>query len=357
MEKSAFDDYFGVLDKAGDRTRSILYAFIIIYITVLVYAISAFAYPMRQFNFDAELRRVECLYAPDMKGCDDKEISEFVRNAKQDPRLKDSIQENFWEHRLGLIYDESVAQRTFKLPFFGLEIDEDLLWWVFPSIGIIGYFIIWLVLARSVAMFTFLLDRNQTDPARLRLIQSTAVITTPLNPEPGDITPSFQLLWRFVAVLVLFIPVIVSLLGISAQTNFIPAFVWPGSEARFLDRGINTWLLVKLGLQTLAMLLQLALFGKLFALGRRFGREQRRVDRLLVELERNARRSADDSLRRSMAAQNQVAIGVNPIITALMIVSGLASVLAIRAKANGHPFTGPTGHGAWPGGRRGRPLR
>ena len=50
VEKSEFDDYFSVLEKASDRTRSVLYVFIIVYIAVLLYSLNAFAYPARQFN-------------------------------------------------------------------------------------------------------------------------------------------------------------------------------------------------------------------------------------------------------------------------------------------------------------------
>jgi hypothetical protein len=51
MDKADFDDYFKVLDKAGDRVRSVLYAFIIINVALLMYGVN-FVYPARQFIFD-----------------------------------------------------------------------------------------------------------------------------------------------------------------------------------------------------------------------------------------------------------------------------------------------------------------
>jgi hypothetical protein len=45
MEKSEFDDYFAVLGKASDQTRSVLYVFIIVYIAMLLYGLNAFVIP------------------------------------------------------------------------------------------------------------------------------------------------------------------------------------------------------------------------------------------------------------------------------------------------------------------------
>ena len=52
MDGAEFTDYFAVLDKATDRVRSVVYAFIVVAITMLFYGINVFAYPSAQYTFD-----------------------------------------------------------------------------------------------------------------------------------------------------------------------------------------------------------------------------------------------------------------------------------------------------------------
>jgi hypothetical protein len=140
VEKPEFDDYFAVLDKASDRTRSVLYVFIIVYIAVLLYGLNAFAYPARQFTYDNVSLQARCRYNPEYNKC--AQVMNVLSSAKQPPQLEETIEKNLWGHQLQLFYDDSVAVRTFKFPIFGLETDRDLLWLIFPLVGIIGYYIV-----------------------------------------------------------------------------------------------------------------------------------------------------------------------------------------------------------------------
>jgi hypothetical protein len=133
-------------------------------------------------------------------------------------------------------------------------------------------------------MFRFLLDRNRADAARLRLIQSTLIITTPLSSELGEVSPFYQLIWRFIAVLVFAIPIIVSLLTIADQTNAIAVFIRRVPNEEFMKEPTYAFL-TRLTFEILIVLLQLGLFGKLIALGRRFGRDQSEASRLIAVLE------------------------------------------------------------------------
>lgn len=66
--------------------------------------------------------------------------------------------------------------------------------------------------------------------------------------------------------------VVISLLTISGQIKTIPAIRDCSGEE--LRRGLTDASLAKLVIQGLTLVLQLALFGKLIALARRFGRDQ-----------------------------------------------------------------------------------
>ncbi len=282
MEKAEFDDYFAVLDKASDRARSVIYVFIIVYIAVLLYGLNAFAYPARQYTYDNMNLQVRCRYHRDDSECNS--LKKLLSTAERSPQLDDAIEKNLWSHELQLFYDDSVAVRTFKFPIFGLETDRDLLWLIFPFIGMIGYYIVWLVLGRLATTFRFLLNSNQSDPVRLRLIQSIVVITTPLNPEHGEMSPFYQVVWRTLASLVFVIPVIVTLLTIADQTNAIPTLILHRKgEHLFEDSTIPA--IVRVMFDALVLLLQLGLFSELIALGRRFGRDQRETERLIGALE------------------------------------------------------------------------
>ena len=48
MDKSEFDDYFAELGKTGDRAQSVLYVFIVVYIAMLLYGLTAFTVTSRR---------------------------------------------------------------------------------------------------------------------------------------------------------------------------------------------------------------------------------------------------------------------------------------------------------------------
>ena len=284
MEKAEFDDYFAVLDKSADRARSVVYAFIIVHIAVLLYGVYAFAYPARQFTFDVVNLQIRCFYQPDDPKCGDYVTPDFPTSALGPPDLRQAIGQSFRDHLLTLFYDESVAGRTFKFPLFGLETDRDLLWLIFPLIGIIGYYIVWLALGRLASLLRFLIGRNQTDPIRLRLILAILVITTPLNTETEEITPLFQFIWRALAILVFAIPIIVIVLMMLDQTNAIAAFVRQVPHEVFL-KNRSPGVFAQLICEALVLLTQAGLFRNLIALAISFGRDQTQAQRLIAALE------------------------------------------------------------------------
>jgi hypothetical protein len=273
MEKQEFDDYFKVLDKGSDRVRSVLYAFIIINVALFMYGVNVFTYPAQQYTFDEVNLQVRCRYQqPEPAKCDS--VKGALARVAENPRLMGKIEEAFWGHQLNLFYDNSVALRTFKAPILGLETDRDLLWMIFPLVGMVGYYIVWLALVRLSSAFRFLLERNRNDAMRLRLIQAALVISAPLNNEGGgDIPPFFQMLWRLIAIVVFAIPVIVTLLMIADQTNAIAVFIHQVEGQQFLLHPSRPFL-AKLAFEALFLVFELGLFGKLMELGVRFGRDQ-----------------------------------------------------------------------------------
>jgi hypothetical protein len=281
MDKSEFDDYFAELGKASDRAQSVLYVFIVVYIAMLLYGLTVFVYPAWQLLYDQANLQARCRYQSEDLKCSS--LKEFVANAKLPPQLQKTMEDNFWSHQLQLFYDRSVNDRTFKFPILGWETDRDFFWLIFPLIGMISYYIVWLALSRLAGMFRFLLDRNRSDAVRLRLIGSTLMLTTPLSGEHPEITPFYQAIWRMLTAIVFFLPIFITLLAISDLTNAIPAIRdWKGME--FLNgwTGIS---LIKLGFEVLTLMLQVALFIKLITLARRFGRDQTEAGHLIAMLE------------------------------------------------------------------------
>jgi hypothetical protein len=111
------------------------------------------------------------------------------------------------------------------------------------------------------------------------------VITTPLNTErSSEMAPFFQVIWRVLALLVLAIPIIITLLTIADQTNFIAAVIRQ-VEGEHLMKDPTIVFQVKLAFQILVLLLQIALLSNLVILGVRFGRDQSEAGRLVMSLE------------------------------------------------------------------------
>ena len=285
MEKSEFDDYFAVLGKASDQTRSVLYVFIIVYIAMLLYGLNAFVYPTGQFIYNQLNLHARCLYHPEGAKCETPEIKSFLAGSKLPPPPEENLERSLWSHQLEHFYDNSAALRTFKFPILGWETDMEFHWLIFPLIGMISYYILGLAFSRTIEMFRFLLNRNRTDAVRLRLIQSTVVITTPLGGEHSEHMLIYRATWQVLALFVLAIPIIISLLTISDLTNAIPAI---RDGATFLDRWTAaslTKLAAELTFQVITVAVQLALFGGLVKLGLRFGRYQKETRHLIAALE------------------------------------------------------------------------
>jgi hypothetical protein len=286
MTDKEFDAYFSRLDKASDSTRSIIYVFIIVYIAVLLYALNAFVYPVRQYNYDDILLRVECRYDRASKQCE--QFKQFLDKVGIPPTLKDDVEKDLWKHELQLFYDDSVSVRTFQFPVFGITTDRDLLWIIFPLMAVIAYLIIWLALERLVATFIFIMNRNKNDPVRLRLILSTLMLTSPLN---AEVNLFFQIVWYATTLFIFSIPIIVCVLTIADQLDISALF--RGGRLNF------DWqsppFIIRFMAQVVFLVLQVALLAKLVTVSKGFGRNQREAQRLVANLENTPRYSIFDS--------------------------------------------------------------
>ena len=280
MDKPQFDDCFKAFDKATDRVRSVVYVFIVVYIAMLFYAIAAFAYPERQFLYDAASHQARCFYdgPTSHKSCDD--VKAALADLKEAPAGNTEIQRSLWTHKIQLFYDNSVALRTFKFPILGLETDRDLLWAIFPLIGLIGYCIVWSALNQMAMMFEFLVDENKGDPMRIRLVQWSLMITTPLRTGAGGLTPVYQMLWQTLALFVFFIPIVVSALILADQTNLIPTL--RGLPDQHFMSNLDGLAELRLSLGMALLLLQLGLFLKLVQRCVSFGTVQYQADRIVT---------------------------------------------------------------------------
>ncbi|HEY0184466.1 MAG TPA: hypothetical protein VGC09_16805 [Rhodopila sp.] len=283
MEKGEFDDAFKVLDKASDRLRSVIYVFIIVYMAMLLYGLSAFLYPARQYAYEDLSMKARCFYA-NFPGAVCQSLKQDIDAHKITPPMTSDISLSLWEHQLQNLFDDSVKTRTFSFPIFGLETDRDLLWVLFPLVGIIGYYIVLLALGSALRLFHCLVETNADSAFRLRMIQSTLVITTPLETtgpgrplRRGDLDPLLKALWRVLALGVCFIPIFVSVLMVVDQTNVIAAWIRrvPGEAAL---KHPSAPFLLQLVVEAILIMVELRLFVAVTQMGRLFGACQTDVE-------------------------------------------------------------------------------
>ena len=288
MEDAEFADYFKVLDKASDRLRKVIYVFIVVYVAMLLYGISAFLYPAGQYAYDDLHLKARCAYAHyPGKVCQD--LKHDLDAHKITPEMSDDINFNLWEHQLANLYDNSVKTRTFSFPIFGLEIDRDLLWVLFPLVGTNGYYIVLLTLGSTLRLFSFLMQKYRRDGFRLRMIQSTLVITVPLEttkaqPRFGHIDPLLKSLWRVLAVGVLLMPIFLSALMIIDQTNVIAAW-WRSTPGEKVLKNHGFLFEVELAFEALLIVFELMLFWALIQVGKLFGEQQKEIAFLIEKAE------------------------------------------------------------------------
>ena len=307
MEKVEFDDYFKALDKASDRLRRVIYAYIIVSVAMLLYALSAFAYPAQQIAYDHLSQKASCFFS-NFSDANCKDAKEDFEDHKVAPSMKDDVNKVLWEHQLLNLYDDSVKNRSFSFPIFGLQTDRDLLWILFPLVGIIGYYIILLTLGSMIRLFVFLRDENLNDPFRLRLIQSTLVITTPLEASGGnagrrhgELGPFFRSLWRVLALVVCFIPIFISMLIVADQTNAIAHYIRQLQAEKFFDKP-STLFEVQLWVEAGLAIVEVVLFLALVQLGRLFGDFQKQLEAQIQSVEDQKDDRMDQSSTRALAA-------------------------------------------------------
>jgi hypothetical protein len=288
MDRDEFSEYFKVLDKVSERLRKVIYALIIVYVAMFLYGLSAFLYPSNQYAYDDLNKQVRCIYA-ESPAPECVELQKYIEEHKITPNMRSDIDVALWEHQLQDLYDDSVKNRFFSFPIFGLQTDRDLVWVLFPLVGIIGYYIMLLSLSSMVRLFHFLMDRNELDPFRLRLIQSTLVITVPLQDtkthrEFGDIDPVTKWMWKVLALLVLAIPILVSILMIVDQSNVLAVWLYrtPG-EGVFTK--FSAGFKIELATEVLLIALEATLAWSVIKAGLDFGKCQSKVATLIKRAE------------------------------------------------------------------------
>jgi hypothetical protein len=284
MSKEEFDAYYAALDKGSDRARSVIYVFIIVFTAILFYMLNSFVYPSRQYTFDTIREIASCRYdAQDRDLCAQDLGLATLQHLNLPPKLIDQIEQGLWQHELTLSYDDSVALRTFQFPIFGITTDRDLIWVIFPFIGILGYYIVWLSLAKVVTMFNHILAGNSADPVRLRLILSTQVLTAPMNNENAEVGGIFRPIWMAISVSVFFVPVITGAVALLDQVNGL-AVLREAAGAQFVFNWTPGFV-TRFVLEAVMLLFQILLLTELIRVARRFGRDQERAQALIAAAE------------------------------------------------------------------------
>jgi hypothetical protein len=233
MSKEDFAAYFSSLEKSSDRARSTIYIFTVVYIAVLFWALNL-VYPSRQIVFNTISKNVVSRYTePSGENCKTSKNPLCSQDHKITPQEQQGIQDiekGIWQNQLNSAYNDSLSLRTIQLPIFGLTTDRDFAWVIFPFLGILGYYLVWLALARVRSLFRFLFEQNHSEPTRLRLILSTQQLTSPFNDQSIEFSQFHQTIWKCLAASVFCIPILASVITIFDQTNVLAILrnkVWP----------------------------------------------------------------------------------------------------------------------------------
>jgi hypothetical protein len=211
------------LERNSSRTRAIYYVFAIIYVSITLYAVSAFIFSIpqermtriRTFVTDCQLRHKQDAHCEELSAALGKEMD---LSTETDP-VKDFDLTGL-KHRRDTYLDEIATGRKFTFPLFGVSVDEDYFWLMNSMIGVIIYFVLISALANEADLFCFMIDESGDDRTRLQIVLSTQVLSSPSDHRAN--TPrSYTLLKRILLRSVLLLPVAVGFLWILYSLHII----------------------------------------------------------------------------------------------------------------------------------------
>jgi hypothetical protein len=205
MANEDFKQCYDVLQRLGDRSQSIIYAFVLIYGALLLWSLNAIVYPSEQQRLGQILKKdahiIKCLASFESKDTVDRACADTLNESsldylvKLDPAFEiapgakqfdlSKIDSDFILHELQYQRDRSSQVSQFNVPLFGVTSDRAWLWIVNITLGPLFYFLIRASLANVRFLETMLYERNKDQPVRLLLLSVTQVISS--SPQKIDL--------------------------------------------------------------------------------------------------------------------------------------------------------------------------
>lgn len=217
MSDEEFKQCYDVLQKLSDSSRKVIYAFVIIYGALLLWALNSVVYPSEQQRLGMLLRKdkdiVNCLGRMEMRDeLDATKCSQSVLGnsldylyrkdngtlthgdgiSKELPAETEAtklelakLDSNFIEHELQYQLDRSSQVSQFNIPLLGVTSDRSWLWAVNVVLGPLFYFLIRASLENVISMMDRLLEVSAGRLVRLLLLSVLQVISS--SPQRVDL--------------------------------------------------------------------------------------------------------------------------------------------------------------------------
>jgi len=183
------------LQKSGERVRSNIYAFVLIFGAILLWALNAIVWPAEQKRLDSSQRKdasvIMCLNAPNLPGC-----SVILNGPSLTHRLEPGIDAatnlrkpdietadlDYLKHEIQMHLDKSAEVAQFRVPLAGIISDRTWLWLVNAALGLFMFYLIRDSLNGAQQMLQFLCDRHEKDLFRLALLSTAQILTSSRKP-------------------------------------------------------------------------------------------------------------------------------------------------------------------------------
>jgi hypothetical protein len=198
MTNEDFKQCYDVLQRLGDRSQSIIYAFVLIYGALLLWSLNAIIYPSEQQRLGQILKKdaliIRCLASFESKKPIDGACANALNESSLDYRVKldptfgiapgssqfdlSRIDSDFMLHELQYQRDRSSQVSQFNVPLFGVTSDRAWLWIVNITLGPLFYFLIRASLANFRFLETMLYEQNRDQPIRLILLSVVQIISS-----------------------------------------------------------------------------------------------------------------------------------------------------------------------------------
>ena len=232
MNDEDFKQCYDVLQRLGDSSRTVIYAFVLIYGALLLWALNAIVYPSEQQRLGLIMQKdadiIRCLASLESKANLDERCADRLRDTSLDYRVRldtvgippgtnqfdlSKIDSDYMQHELQYQLDRSSAVSQFNVPLLGVTSDRAWLWIVNITLGPLFYFLIRASLSNVRFLLTTLYDNSVGQPVKLLLLSVTQVISS--SPQRIDLRgrSGFTSSAKFVVLCLVFtLPILVSCL-------------------------------------------------------------------------------------------------------------------------------------------------